>query len=504
MIELGLQRILSLLAKSPLPWRAIHVAGTNGKGSICHYISAMLEVYNHSLYRKDRQRMPLKHARFTSPHLVDRWDCITIDQQTVSVKLFDHVEKQVLRRNEHEGIGASEFELLTATAFEIFTHEEVDVGVVEVGMGGRLDATNVIGQFVAPESLGEIDPAKFRPPPLVTAISKLGLDHQAFLGNTLEEIAREKAGIMKPNVPVVWDTSNSAAVINVLKSIAANNRVVDPGGDEMPGALLAIPLNVSPPVVDLLVGNPARNGKPIPLQHQRMNLDVAFRSTWTALQELKLLPAQRPQVMSSAWTEFMLLAYAMVADTAFTETSYAGRLHDLDISTLMGHQRRILLDGAHNMQSAEVLANYVERVRRDDAKSKVKRLSHNFQNRPAVTWVVAASDTKDTEALLKPLLCDGDIVLIVEFGPVAGMPWVRPMTAESLAETARTVADVKVEAYGSDIMSALTVASETAAPDHMIVVTGSLYLVGDVLRLLKERTGKKPVFVKKQDALSPI
>lgn len=78
MIELGLQRISRLLSQTHLPWRAIHVAGTNGKGSICVYISGMLEAYNNSSFRKINKRPAIRHGRFTSPHLVDRWDCISI------------------------------------------------------------------------------------------------------------------------------------------------------------------------------------------------------------------------------------------------------------------------------------------------------------------------------------------------------------------------------------------------------------------------------------------
>ena len=131
MIELGLQRISRLLQANDLRWKAIHVAGTNGKGSICAYISAMLNA-------------GYAVGRFTSPHLIDRWDCISIKGQPVSSKQFFEKEQQISQRNQAQNIGASEFERLTTAAFELFSENGVQIAVVEVGLGGRLDATNVL------------------------------------------------------------------------------------------------------------------------------------------------------------------------------------------------------------------------------------------------------------------------------------------------------------------------------------------------------------------------
>lgn len=187
MIELGISRIARLLQQTPLSWKAIHVAGTNGKGSISAYLSRLLAAGG------------IRCGRFTSPHLVDRWDCITIDEKVVQESLFRQIEASVKLRDQDLGIGASEFELLTATAFEIFNHERVEVGVVEVGMGGRRDATNVLDNV------------------LVSVISKIGLDHQALLGDSIEQIAREKAGILKPDVPCVIDGTNSVEVLKTIQ-----------------------------------------------------------------------------------------------------------------------------------------------------------------------------------------------------------------------------------------------------------------------------------------------
>ena len=173
-IQQGLTEITRLLEFfPPNTWPAFHVTGTNGKGSVCAYLAAML------------RRAGLKTGRFTSPHLIDRWDCITIDNAPIAQPLFEQVEAELRAFNSQEGIGASNFELLTAAAYRAFTLEEVDVAVVECGMGGRYDATNVLENTVA------------------TGITSVGLDHLEHLGGSLEGIAWHKAGIMREGVPCV-------------------------------------------------------------------------------------------------------------------------------------------------------------------------------------------------------------------------------------------------------------------------------------------------------------
>lgn len=170
-IRLGLSRVSRLLEPTPQSWPAIHVAGTNGKGSVSSYIRAML------------QRSGKRTGSFNSPHVVDRWDCIRINDEVISRSLFQTIEADVLAWNEKEKIRGSSFELLTAIAYRAFTAANVDIAVVECGMGGRFDATNVLENSVA------------------TAITSIGLDHQDFLGRSIEEIAWHKAGIMKKDVP---------------------------------------------------------------------------------------------------------------------------------------------------------------------------------------------------------------------------------------------------------------------------------------------------------------
>jgi len=403
MIELGLGRISRLMKYTPQTWKAIHVAGTNGKGSICAYLSAMLHASG------------VRCGRFTSPHLIDRWDCISIDEKSVKESVFREAEELVKLRNTKEGIGASEFELLTATAFEIFHREKVEMGVIEVGLGGRLDATNVLENKV------------------VTVISKIGLDHQSLLGNTIEEIARQKAGIIRPGVPCVIDSSNESAV----------QQVIQDHGKEIGAEIILSSTDSS-----FLDEMSKEDLEP----HQWNNLAcayTAFHLAYTGLESPlhRLLPA----IQNMSWP---------------------GRLQITDIRSLTTRPEDVLLDGAHNIQSAQVLGAYVDRkLRKGDRK---------------VTWVIAASKGKDMVGILKPLLRPEDSIVALGFGLVDGMPWVQPTDPQEILIAASVFGVEESRQYngGSNISGALRWAAETA-DSGPLVIAGSLYLVSDVLRLLR-------------------
>lgn len=411
MIELGLSRVARLLQQTPLAWKAIHIAGTNGKGSISAYLSHLLSTSG------------VRCGRFTSPHLIDRWDCITIGERVVQESLFRQIESQVKQRDQKLGIGASEFELLTATAFEIFNHEQVEVGVVEVGMGGRLDATNVLSDV------------------LVSVIAKIGMDHQAFLGSTIEEIAQEKGGILKPGVPCVIDNTNEPAVIKTLST-----RIQELGIDAM---------FVSPDKADEQLPPLAQLFRTLDLEpHQQENMCSAVSALRLALSKI------RPQVDA-----FSLLPH-------LSEVKWPGRLENINLQPLIERKEPVLLDGAHNPQSAAVLGRYVDR-----------QLRANSAN---VTWVIAASSGKDLAGVFCSIIRPGDNVATAEFGPVDGMPWVQPTNATELASTVRSISEIgQVESFEGDQLSAIQWASQVAQ-GRPVVIAGSLYLVSDVHRLLRD------------------
>jgi len=160
----------SILGHPHRKYKTIHVAGTNGKGSTSHLLAAIL------------QQSGYKTGLYTSPHLVDFRERIRIDGQKISEQyVIDFVSKY---KDQFEPIHPSFFELTMMMAFRYFADQQIDIAIVEVGLGGRLDSTNIIT-------------------PDLSVITNISFDHVQFLGNTLEKIAGEKAGIIKPHIPVV-------------------------------------------------------------------------------------------------------------------------------------------------------------------------------------------------------------------------------------------------------------------------------------------------------------
>jgi folylpolyglutamate synthase len=458
MINLGLQRISLLLqplfqAHPALPWKAIHIAGTNGKGSVAALLSTCLS--------QPRSSRRCRVGRFTSPHTVDRWDCITLDQRVVNRESFLAAERRVQARNVEAGIGASEFEVLTATAFELFTDHGMDVAVVECGLGGRLDATNVLrSQDV-----------------LVSVLTKVGLDHVEFLGDTLPKVAAQKTGIFKSGVPVVVDPSNPPEVMEVVQQRLKQLRLESEGR----------PQNVSgvgPSVLPERYKSLLEGGQFLDLglaTHQRQNVVTALTAYDVAVQRLS--EGRPTDVEGTDHVENVVKRLPDLVRAA--QASLPGRLQWLSLPKHLSPfdtTKQVLLDGAHNPQSAEGLAEYVS--------------THLRSPTRIVTWVLAVKKEKDVRSLLSILLRPSDNVVTCSFGPVDGMPWVQSTPAAELAEIAREfVTSGKVEVgrptretggqSEGDVAAAIKRAVEIAG-DGKIGIAGSLYLVGDVLRLVRD------------------
>lgn len=383
MIELGLGRISTLLKSLGNPqnsWKAIHVAGTNGKGSICAYISNCLNEI-------------AKTGRFTSPHLINRWDCIWIDGKSVCKDVFINIENKVKLKNETEKIGATEFEILTATAFEIFRQQQVTYAVIEVGLGGKRDSTNILSNDNT----------------LVSVIGKIGMDHESFLGNNLTEIANEKAGIIKSNVPSVVDGTNDVEALEAVKSTAAE---------------VGSQLTVAEP--DQLPYNDIQS--PLLGSYQLANLSCA-------LNVLRILKINEQTVKKGV-----------------SKVSWPGRLQWVNHDN-----KNILVDGAHNPQSAQLLKQYI------DENIKTPR-----------TIVMAFSQGKDSESIIKEIVQKGDNIITTTFGPVDTMPWVKPQNPFETKKIAEKYCDnVSVCENNNEIFG--------NCPTNT-VICGSLYLVADVLR----------------------
>lgn len=215
-IKLGLDKVHALLAAVEDPHKAfscVHVAGTNGKGSVCHFVAGALQRAGH------------RTGLYTSPHLVRFSERILVDGDRIGdadvARLLDRLRIPVAELDAR-GQPPTFFEVATVLAFLWFAEREVDWAVVETGMGGRLDATNVVT-------------------PALTVITNVSRDHEEFLGRTSEAIAREKAGIMKPGVPCV--TACTGVALRVMKersrelrvpmSVVGEDYIVAPGTDEV-------------------------------------------------------------------------------------------------------------------------------------------------------------------------------------------------------------------------------------------------------------------------------
>lgn len=296
---------------------------------------------------------------------------------------------------------------------------KVDVAVVEVGMGGRLDSTNVF------ES------------PLVTVITKIALDHMGFLGTTLEEISHEKAGIMKKGAPSVVDGSNTELVLSVLRQIAtkvgtakfviAGSKTLGNGSCE-----IETPAFGRLQFDSFLAGN-----------YQSSNLSCAINA-------LSLLEERFPALTSAT------------VQKGIGAARWPGRMETVDVPSVMGGYKSVLLDGAHNPEAASALAKYVNLHLRGPGKQ-------------SVAWVLAASKGKDIGAMLRNLLKEGDHVFAVSFGAVDGMPWVMPTSPLDIVEVAKTVVGEQGSTTdaGSDVQEALSMACRTAGEGNL-VVAGSL------------------------------
>jgi dihydrofolate synthase/folylpolyglutamate synthase len=294
-IKFGLENITTIVARLGHPERAfysVHIAGTNGKGSVTAMVDAALRAAGHH------------SARYTSPHLVDLAERFVIDGRPVRGEALaaavDDVRGAVDGLIADGGLTAPPtfFEVTTAVAFEIFRRAGVEVAVLEVGLGGRLDATNV----VAPPSL------------VATAITSIAFDHQRYLGTTLREIAIEKAGIIKPGVPVVvgpLDPDAAAAIDDVAASRGA-------------------------PVIRASASDCDSMTVGLAGAHQRSNAAVALG----LLQQLDARGIAVP---------------ALAIEAGLARPHWPGRLE----LRRLADGRELLLDAAHNPAGAASLASYL-------------------------------------------------------------------------------------------------------------------------------------------------
>jgi dihydrofolate synthase / folylpolyglutamate synthase len=410
-IKLGLASIRAIceaLGHPERQFRSVHIAGTNGKGSVAAMVDEAVRAAGHHV------------GRYTSPHLVHLEERIALAGAPVPAALLDGALETVraavdrLRDAAALEVHPTFFEITTAAAFVVFARAGVDVGVIEVGLGGRFDATNVID-------------------PVVAAITSIALDHEQHLGTTLEAIAYEKAGIVKPGVPVVAGELPHEALGMVrrvcqergaaLHDTAAECVVSRARQNGRTILRLQTPRGVYPPTVLALRGD-----------HQARNAAVAVR-----LLEL-LNDGGVP------------LSEAAIA-AGLAGARWPARLDLVSV----GGGREVLVDGAHNPAGAAALEAYIK--------------SEWPQGLPLV---FGAMRDKRPADMLRPLArIARPLILTTAPGP-------RAADAEHLAALARSIG-IDDPLVCPVIQQALAAGWERAP---RIAAAGSLYLAGEVLRLL--------------------
>jgi dihydrofolate synthase/folylpolyglutamate synthase len=415
-VHLGLERIEKLLANLGNPHHqvpVIHVAGTNGKGSVCAYLSS---VFTEAGYRT---------GRYTSPHLIHWEERICFNEQQISSEELCELLIQVQQAIDPHEESPTQFEVFTAAAWLYFARQKVDVAVVEVGLGGRLDATNVCEK------------------PLVTVITSISRDHLQQLGSTLSAIATEKAGILKARCPVVIGQLPQEAeqvVRDRAKSLQCP--IIKP--------LSARELNNGWAEVELK-GTKKTNSDlpitksfkyPLPLQGK-----IQLNNSALAIATVLLLQQQGWQISEQAIVE------------GIRKTKWLGRMQ---WTTWNNH--KLLLDGAHNPAAAKALRNYVDTI-----------VAQFNQSQVSVTWVMGMLSTKEHDVIFKTLLRPNDKLHLV---PVLDHSSAVPT---ELAKLAKDICpQLSLCNTYSDLSSALSTAF--SINNNLVVLCGSLYLAGHFLQ----------------------
>ena len=378
-IKLGLKNITELMEKLGNPhntFKSIHVAGTNGKGSVCAFLAAIL------------QQQGLKVGLYTSPHLVDFRERIMINGKKIPKKdLSASLAKVKPFITEH-----TFFEIVTAMAFLYFKKEKVDIAIIEVGMGGRLDATNIIT-------------------PEVCAITNISLEHTCYLGNTAEKIAFEKAGIIKERVPVV--VSEDCKGLEVIKKVAKekNAKMYLAPRKEIKSALL---------------GN---------FQYQNASL---------ALKVVDVLKEKGFEISVDS------------ISNGLNAAKWPGMFEFIS--------KNVLFDCAHNPDGARVLAQELKNMNKD------------------LYIVVGIMKDKDIEhmiAYLEPVAKE----LIIT----------RPHIARAaMPEQIAGFVHKKVSVVG-DVKDSIEYAKLKAGKDSLVVVTGSIFTVGEAFSFIRPEPFDAPI-----------
>jgi dihydrofolate synthase/folylpolyglutamate synthase len=414
-------RLLSLLQNPHQQYPTLHIAGTNGKGSVAMMCANSLRWAG------------LRVGLYTSPHLVDfreRFRILTPDDPEGLIPHEEFVAVVHELRHAAAHIPAiTWFELVTAVAFTYFARQKVDVAVIEVGLGGRLDATNVIT-------------------PLVSVITSVSLDHTSLLGNTIAEVAGEKGGIIKPGVPVITAPQEPTALERLRQIAAANQAPFMVVGRED---------------VSRRVGEWAseRVSEHWTYTGEGQNLTVTSPDGRMSQYHLNLLGAHQYEngAVAIAALHTVQPHFPSLIDEAIRQglatTVWRGRLQTLHPGTT--HTPRIILDCAHNPGAAAVLAH---------------ALDHTFTY-DRLWLILGVTQDKDVAGVLSLLLP------LAHHTTLTRAPHPRATPPEQLVELAAQLGyTCQIE---PDPIVAIQQAVAAADPSDLLCIAGSIFLVGDLL-----------------------
>lgn len=394
-IKLGLERVSELLAILGNPHQQveyIHVAGTNGKGSTCCMLASVLKEAGYRV------------ALYTSPHLVDYTERMKVNGIDISQGEFAEVFSYVLEKAEQADLPVTEFEILTVMAFEWFKRQNVDFAVLETGLGGRLDATNVVE-------------------PVLSVITSIDIDHADRLGDTIEQISSEKAGIVKSGVPVVVSSHNRGlnAVCHRAEQVGSKVYAVD----------------------ESLIKSDYTGICPV-YTFDNIDYKCGLGGIWQSqnvalvLKSVDILRRQGAKISE----------YALVH--GISNANWPARFQyfaDIDA----------VLDGAHNPVGARLLK---------------QSLDCCFPDRPRI-WVYSSIGTKDYCSVMRELFSPDDIVVFTKSGMGSAVD------PAALEEECKKLHMLQTIYTTDDISGALNLRREYSK--RLCIIAGSLYTAGEFL-----------------------
>ena len=394
--------------------RTVHVAGTVGKGSTVAMVSAMLQECGYAV------------GEFTSPHLTDLRERVRIGGQLIERASFTSLMQVVAEAAESISEEPTYFEVLTALAFKHFADEAVDIAIIETGLGGRLDSTNVIT-------------------PEVSVITRVALDHERILGNTVEEIAREKAGIMKPDVPtLIFDQGPEVEAIyrSVAEEVGARLQVVNK--DIEFSSRFCSTSELGPHTRVCLYTEHSRfEHLPVPLAgtHQATNCGLA----------LAVVDILKNSGFDCGENQVTI---------GLDNTKINGRMQ------LVWDQPRILVDGAHNPEALGALMKCVGAHVPYDS----------------MVCVFGCCQDKDIGAMLDMMNFGADKVIFTKAST-------NPRAADPAdLQKAFIERSGKMSQTAASLPEALELAARAVGREDLLCVTGSFYLVGETMKHLSKKS----------------